>query len=292
MYCPKCGAENHEDVKFCSQCGEQIALTSPVQDDAHGEEVAENLPQLWSPNLAAIWSLFLSPIFGAYIVSSNWEQLGEKGRASTASSWLWVGVAVYIIAMLAIPDAFIVITLIWLLLWYIFSARPQSKYVKTQYNGSYKLKSWFKPILGAIALWAVTLTAYGTFLYVQDPFGDSVSQSSAGSVASMEEYKASSVGLNYRSAQLGDYKHGTLLYMQGQISQIVDQRTAMVQTEHHEYIGYMGQPVLLRFNETPRLITGDEVIVFGRYAGTREYQTVLGHKASSPIVYVDHYSSK
>jgi len=75
-----------------------------------GEHSDQTRPALWNPNAAAMWSLLLSPAFGAYLHAANWRSLGNQHRAAANMGWFWltVGVLVFSLAtpFLPLPDHF------------------------------------------------------------------------------------------------------------------------------------------------------------------------------------------
>ena len=34
-------------------------------------------PGLWNPDVAGVWSVFLTPVFGSVILLLNWETIGD-----------------------------------------------------------------------------------------------------------------------------------------------------------------------------------------------------------------------
>lgn len=120
---------------------------------------AEAAPALWNPNAAASWSLFLSPIFGAFLHMKNWQALGDSKKADEARTWVYVCIGFFVllsIIAVLLPEskgidlAFRAGAFGLLIAWYIMSARPQSRYIAGRFGISYPRKGWGKPLLYAL----------------------------------------------------------------------------------------------------------------------------------------------
>ena len=111
-----------------------------------GVQGNEKAPVLWNPDVAGLWSLLLSPVFGSIIISKNWKDLGERGKSNSSKVWVAVSVPAYIL-MYILPHAYT----IYIIIWYFFQNRPQTKYLKKNFSGLYPKKGWLKPVLIAIA---------------------------------------------------------------------------------------------------------------------------------------------
>jgi hypothetical protein len=116
--------------------------------------VEESPPALWNPNAAACWSLFLTPIFGAYLHALNWRVLGHPERAKANMIWVWATVAFLAIAIgtIFIPDSTAVNGVmrgagIGLLVgWYVTLGKTQAEYVNQNLPHGYVKKSWVAPL--------------------------------------------------------------------------------------------------------------------------------------------------
>jgi hypothetical protein len=120
----------------------------------------EAAPALWNPGAAASWSLFLTPVFGAFLHMKNWEALGEPDKAAAAKKW--VAITVVIIVGLTVAAAFrpdnqalggiLRLSGLGLLLtWYYASGKSQLDFVKSRYGKQYPKKGWAQPLLIAVA---------------------------------------------------------------------------------------------------------------------------------------------
>ena len=110
------------------------------------ETNAEEKPPIWDPNLATALSLAFTPIFGAYLHMLNWRALGEPQRAATSHKWFNAAIALgilYTMLPVAVPDSknagvkMGLVGWIFLISWYLASARSQAKFVKEKYGTNY-----------------------------------------------------------------------------------------------------------------------------------------------------------
>lgn len=119
-------------------------------------------PPLWNPNAAAAWSLFLSPLFGAFIHMKNWEAMGEARKAATSRTWAGASLAFLVLAVLSVtlPDSgkldlvFQGGGLVLLIAWYYGSGKAQNAFVLARYGHDYPRKGWARPLLLALAAMA------------------------------------------------------------------------------------------------------------------------------------------
>ena len=105
----------------------------------------------WNPDLAACWSLLLTPAFGAFIVMCNSAALGDARTATLARRWCLAAIGV--LALNTIVDAFKRrmnietncvdwTTLAFLLAWYCGPARAQARLLGQRYGRSYRRQRW------------------------------------------------------------------------------------------------------------------------------------------------------
>lgn len=164
----------------------------------------------------------------------------------------------------------------------------QAKFVKEKYGYNYTHRS------GGETLGIAVLLTIGTVFVLAILVGsyeDYELRSSAGLASEKpteEAYKAGAVDLDYRKALFGDYEKGAKIKFVGSVNQIIGDDAAMIQTKQL-YLDYSGEPVILVFDEKPRIVTEDTVRVLGRYIGTQKYETVLGAEKEDPLVHVDYY---
>lgn len=113
---------------------------------------------IWSPYAAVLWSIFLSPAFGGFIIWRNWLKMKRRRRAMMAAPWFWLGFGVVALVFYS-PNA--VTLLIWigyLLAWIVFSAFPQIRYVHTTYKEE-KMR-WGLPLSVGLVLALIGFTAF------------------------------------------------------------------------------------------------------------------------------------
>jgi hypothetical protein len=128
----------------------------------------EVAPPIWNPNVAACWSLFFSPVFGAILLTMNWRSLGEEEKATTSRLWAIASLVLLLLSMAApfvagdsagVQLAMDGIAFGMLISWYITSARSQARYVRERFGGVYPRRGWIVPIICAIASFAVLIFA-------------------------------------------------------------------------------------------------------------------------------------
>jgi hypothetical protein len=286
MFCSKCGKENSDTGKFCVDCGDSLQPSS--QGDAPSANNANSKPALWNPEAAAAWSLLFSPILGTYLNTKNWREMGETKRASTSNIWFWLSIAILILCLLARVNP-IGIGFLYLIIWYFAASRKQVKFVKEKYGDDYTRRTWIKP-LGVAFILITCVPAF--FLGLIMGYEDNKVHNAASITnekPTEEAYKTEATRLDYRKAVFGDYEKGAKLEFIGSVNQIIGDDQGMIQTKHVQYLGYAGEPVLLTFDEKPRIVTNDTVRVLGRYLGMQKYKTVMGQENENPLVHVDYY---
>ena len=110
--------------------------------------------KLWNPNAAANLALLFSPIFSAWLMAKNWQELGKPDEAKKSMTWvkIWIGfLPVYLLVAVMAPG--IPMTLVYLILlvtWYYKLGKKQITYVK-EVGVQYEKKEWGKPVLIALA---------------------------------------------------------------------------------------------------------------------------------------------
>lgn len=115
---------------------------STTKSELPVEEYPKVAPTLWNPDIAGVWSVFFTPIFGSILVLKNWQAIGDEGRVKAAKIWLLVSI------LMLIPVAFIpLLALIYLITWYFAWQRNQTKFIKEQWGKDYPRKSWGVPLL-------------------------------------------------------------------------------------------------------------------------------------------------
>jgi S1-C subfamily serine protease len=116
---------------------------------------------IWSPVMAIIGSLFLSPAFGGFIIWRNWLIMKRGRRALMAAPWFWLGFVVVGLAFYSPNGLTLLIWIVYTVAWIAFSAFPQIRYVQTTVKR--EKTRWGIPLLAAIILWGIGFTAFEIF---------------------------------------------------------------------------------------------------------------------------------
>jgi hypothetical protein len=149
-------------------------------DDSVREPAESTPPRLWNPNAAALWSLLLTPAFGAYLHAANWRTLGDPGHAKANKLCVWLTfVFMAIIAgTLFLPESEVIdkgmrAAGVGLLVgWYLSLGRSQAQYIKEVLGNRYVKKGWGLPLLiavGAIGAYAAVIFFVVEVTYKPDP---------------------------------------------------------------------------------------------------------------------------
>jgi S1-C subfamily serine protease len=116
---------------------------------------------IWSPVMAIIGSLFLSPAFGGFIIWRNWLIMKRGRRALMAAPWFWLGFVVAGLAFYSPNGLTLLIWIVYTVAWIAFSAYPQIRYVQTTVKR--EKTRWGIPLLAALVLWGIGFTAFEIF---------------------------------------------------------------------------------------------------------------------------------
>ena len=128
-----------------------------AENDKSDSQSKADTPELWNPNAAGLWSLLFSPIFGGWLHSKNWKNLGQPDKAKVA--WYWVyGSAAFLSVTLFLP--FVISNLAYAVLlvaWWMRSGHEQYTYVK-EHCPVYRRKRWGTPLsVAGLATFGVVL---------------------------------------------------------------------------------------------------------------------------------------
>jgi hypothetical protein len=125
---------------------------------------AEDGPPLWNPDVAGVWSLFLTPVFGSVILMLNYRSMGDEAGYVVAQRWLAVSL-VMLLAMTPVRGG-AWLSLAYLLVWYFGVQRAQTRLVARRWGKRYPKKGWGRPLaigVGAGVVWwlAWNIAAWG-----------------------------------------------------------------------------------------------------------------------------------
>ncbi|PYJ86161.1 MAG: hypothetical protein DME70_08570 [Verrucomicrobia bacterium] len=113
---------------------------------------------IWSPVMAIIGSLFLSPAFGGFIIWRNWLIMKRRRRALMAAPWFWIGFIVLGLAFYSPNGLTLLIWIVYTVAWIAFSAFPQIRYVQTTVKR--EKTRWGFPLVAALILWGIGFAAF------------------------------------------------------------------------------------------------------------------------------------
>src|SRR5476649_1558579 len=133
-------------------------IPPPLPTDALDETPDIVNPALWNPIALSNWSLFLTPIFGTYLVTENYKAMGKKHEAKESLSWFYASIGAILLGWVLIPIfgdygfiTWIVVYLIYFIIWNFRSARKQNKYILSVYGNKYTRQPWGKVLVIATA---------------------------------------------------------------------------------------------------------------------------------------------
>jgi S1-C subfamily serine protease len=113
---------------------------------------------IWSPYVAILGSIFLTPAFGGFIIWRNWLRMNRRRRAMVAAPWFWLGFGVVGLLFYSRDRIVWVIWAGYLFAWLAFSAYPQIRYVHTTFKRE-RMRSGL-PLLAALVLGVAGFAAY------------------------------------------------------------------------------------------------------------------------------------
>ncbi|PZR76946.1 MAG: hypothetical protein DLM73_00985 [Chthoniobacterales bacterium] len=113
---------------------------------------------IWSPYMAILGSLFLSPTFGGFIIWRNWLKMRRRRRALMAAPWFWLGFIVVGLVFYSPNGLSFLIWMLYTVAWIAFSAFPQIRYVDTTFKR--EKARWGFPLLAAVGLWILGFVVF------------------------------------------------------------------------------------------------------------------------------------
>jgi len=124
---------------------------APAEQPPEGETI-------WSPYVAILGSIFLTPAFGGFLIWRNWLKMNRRRRAMVAAPWFWLGFGVVALLFYSRDRVVWIIWAAYLLAWVAFSAYPQIRYVHTTFKRE-RMHSGL-PMLAALVLAVAGFTTY------------------------------------------------------------------------------------------------------------------------------------
>ncbi len=113
---------------------------------------------IWSPYVAILGSIFLTPAFGGFIIWRNWLRMNRRRRAMVAAPWFWIGLVVIGLLFYSRDRLVWVVWAVYLVAWIAFSAYPQIRYVHTTFKRE-RMRSSL-PLVAALILGGAGIAAY------------------------------------------------------------------------------------------------------------------------------------
>jgi S1-C subfamily serine protease len=137
-----------------------VAMSTPAAgaiSHAPGEQPPEG-ETIWSPYVAILGSIFLSPAFGGFLIWRNWLKMNRRRRAMVSAPWFWLGFGVVALLFYSRDRVVWIIWAAYLLAWVAFSAYPQIRYVHTTFKRE-RMHSGL-PMLAALLLGVAGFATY------------------------------------------------------------------------------------------------------------------------------------
>lgn len=118
----------------------QVVPMEPCKD-----QIRNDVPSLWTPEVACNWSLLFGGAFGAFVGAANWRVLGYEKEAEACRRRAWFYVVMQIFGL----------GLVTCLLWRFGPARRQMRHVWALPAPGYAKRSWGKPLGIASSIFAI-----------------------------------------------------------------------------------------------------------------------------------------
>lgn len=103
-------------------------------------------PLLWNPDMAGVWSFFLSPVFGSIILQKNWQAIGEPEQIESGRKCLMISLF-GLLAVSVMPKYLIYVYMAYLGVWHSSCQKKQTDFIVKRWGEDYKKRSWCLPLL-------------------------------------------------------------------------------------------------------------------------------------------------
>ena len=117
-------------------------------------------PDLWNPDVAGLWSVLFTPVFGSVLLLRNWQAIEEPDQIRKARSWLGISLLAFLASLFYTP-----IALVYLFTWYFAWQRPQTRYIRARWGKGYPRRGWILPlflaVLVMVAVWLALAMVLG-----------------------------------------------------------------------------------------------------------------------------------
>jgi S1-C subfamily serine protease len=134
------------------------AVPASISTSASGALPPPEGETIWSPYVAILGSIFLTPAFGGFIIWRNWLRMNRRRRAMVAAPWFWIGLVVVGLLFYSRDRLVWVVWAVYLVAWIAFSAYPQIRYVHTTFKRE-RMRSGL-PLVAALVLGGAGIAAY------------------------------------------------------------------------------------------------------------------------------------
>jgi uncharacterized membrane protein YvbJ len=101
MYCPKCGAENPDEAKFCGSCGSDMTVKKEVVTPEVTDRQATAQTVSQEMNVLMIIASIIVPIVGI-IMGLIYLADPSPAKKAAGKTWLIIGIAASLVVCLII----------------------------------------------------------------------------------------------------------------------------------------------------------------------------------------------
>ena len=122
--------------------------------------------ELYNPMIAAVWSLFFTPVFGEWCLLQNSKELDDEEGVFRSKAWIcgMIGAAIMFLLLPPFPGDKLLGILMYLV-WFFGSCRPHEQLLLTV-APEYRRKSWFKPLFCGCGCYFVIIVAVAFIVFL------------------------------------------------------------------------------------------------------------------------------